>query len=263
MKTICFTNNKGGVGKSTSAASVASYLALKENLKVLVIDLDPQGNVSSNFIDKTKIKKTAYDVLRDREIEDAIIDTKIENVKIIPANLNLDNANIELSGVYARESILKKCLKEISNNFDVCVIDTAPTLSVLTFNGLVAADSVYVPVRAGGYEIDGMKNLIKVIKDIQETPGNTTKLSGIFFTHYAANQNMSKMSKDEIEERFMDTMKSAIRTNVALSESTFAGETIFEYDPKSNGAVDYAELAKEIMEIDGIKSNAKKKRGSK
>lgn len=261
MKTICFTNNKGGVGKSTSAASIASYFALKENLKVLVVDLDPQGNVSSNFIDKTSIKKTAYDVLKNKEIKDAIIDAKnIKNVKIIPANLNLDSANVELSGVYARESILKKCLKEIENEFDICIIDTAPTLSVLTFNGLVAADSVYIPVRAGGYEIDGMNNLIKIIKDIQETPGNTTKISGIFFTHYAANQNMSKISKDEIEEKFMKTMESVIRTNVSLSESTFAGETIFEYDSKSNGALDYANLAKEIMSIENIKS---KKRGIK
>ena len=133
MKTICFTNNKGGVGKSTSASSVAGYLALKANLKVLVIDLDPQGNVTSNFIDKfeTKVEKTAYDVLKNKNIKNYIIDTNIENVKLIPANLNLDNANIELATAFSRESILKRCLKDIENEFDVCVIDTAPTLSVL------------------------------------------------------------------------------------------------------------------------------------
>lgn len=261
MKVICFTNNKGGVGKSTSAASVAAYLALNAKLKVLVIDLDPQGNVSSNFIDKTTIKKTAYDVLKDKNIREAIVDTNIKNIKIIPANLNLDSANIELSAAFSRESILKKCLKEIENDFDVCVIDTAPTLSVLTFNGLVAADGVYIPVRAGGYEIDGMKNLVKIIKDIQDLPGNNTKLSGIFFTHYMANQNITKISKDEIEEKFMPLMKSYIRTNVALSEATYTGQTVFEYDKKSNGAIDYASLSKEIMEIENIKPA--KKRGDK
>lgn len=261
MKTICFTNNKGGVGKSTSASSIASYLGLKANLKVLVIDLDPQGNVSSNFIDKSSIKKTAYDVLKNKDIRSAIVDTNISNIKIIPANLMLDNANIELASAFSRETVLKKCLKEIENEFDVCVIDTAPTLSVLTFNGLVAADGVYIPVRAGGYEVDGMKNLIKIIQDIQETPGSNTKISGIFFTQFAQSQNMSKIIKEEIEERFMPTMKSAIRQNVALSEATYAGQTIFEYDQKGNGAKDYQALAKEIMFIEGIE--AKNKKGDK
>lgn len=263
MKTICFTNNKGGVGKSTSASSVAGYLALKANLKVLVIDLDPQGNVTSNFIDKfeTKVEKTAYDVLKNKNIKNYIIDTNIENVKLIPANLNLDNANIELATAFSRESILKRCLKDIENEFDVCVIDTAPTLSVLTFNGLVASDGVYIPVRAGGYEVDGMANLIRIIKDIQDIPENKTKISGIFFTQFMPNQNLSKFVKDEIEEKFMSVMNSYIRTNVNLSEATFAGQTIFQYDPKSNGAKDYEVLTKEIMNIEKIvaKKSSKKK----
>ena len=255
MKIICFTNNKGGVGKSTSASSVASYLALKANLKVLVVDLDPQGNVTSNFIDKfeTKITKTAYDIMKSKTIEDDIVlETNIPNLKIIPANLSLDRANIEFSSAFSRENILKKCLKQIENEYDVCAIDTAPTLSILTFNGLVAANGVYIPVRAGGYEIDGMQNLVDVILDIQEIPGSTTKLSGIFFTHFMPSQNISKYVKEEIERKFMPVMESYIRTNVSLSESTFAGKSIFEYDPKSNGAKDYENLTKEIMTIEGI-----------
>ncbi len=257
MKTLCFTNNKGGVGKSTSAASVAAYLALEANLKVLVIDLDPQGNVTGTFIDKikTKLTKTAYDVLKNKRVKEYIIDTSIDNVKLIAANLKLDNANIELATSFSRESILKRCLTEIENEFDVCVIDTAPTLSVLTFNGLVASDSIYIPVRAGGYELDGMSNLIQVIKDIQDVPENKTKISGIFFTHFMPNQNLSKIVKDEIEEKFMPVMNSYIRTNVALSESTFAGQTIYQYSPKSNGAKDYEDLTKEIMEIENIIPN--------
>lgn len=265
MKTLCFTNNKGGVGKSTSAASVAGYLAIKANLKVLVIDLDPQGNVTSNFINKaeTKITKTAYNVLKDKNIKDAIIDTNVDNVKLIPANLTLDNANVELSSAFSRESILKKCLVDVENEFDVCVIDTAPTLSVLTFNGLVASNGVYIPVRAGGYEVDGMSNLVSIIRDIQDMPGNKTKLSGIFFTHFVPTQNISKFVKEEIEKKFMPVMESYIRTNVSLSESTFSGETIFKYEPKSNGAKDYEALSKEIMKIEGIEPIKKtRKRGA-
>lgn len=249
MKVWSFTNNKGGVGKSTSSVNVASYFALKGK-KVLLIDLDPQGNSTYNLIvDKLNVERTMLEVFDDNDIKSAIIKTDVENLYIIPANLNLDLANMNLMNRYRREDLLKDLLVKIEDDFDICVIDTSPALNVLTFNALVASTSIYIPVRAGGYELQGMRNLISVIKSIHK---DNVKPQ-IFFTQFQAKQNLSKIIKEEIESEFGKTMKSSIRQNVALSESLILTKPIFLHDDTSNGAKDYETLCKEIAKIEKIK----------
>lgn len=247
MKTISFTNNKGGVGKSTSAVSVSAYFALKGK-KTLLIDLDPQGNTSYNLIEKEKFNRTMLDAFNDNDIKANIKETSVENLYLIPANLTLDSANMSLINRYRKEDLLKELLKDVESEFDLCVIDTSPALNVLTYNALVASQSVYIPVRAGGYELEGMRNLLSVIKTIDKkfTPG-------IFFTQYQANQKITQIIKEEIEDEFGSMMKSAIRQNVSLVETAILKQPIFIYAPSSNGAIDYEELCKEIAERENIK----------
>lgn len=247
MKIISFTNNKGGVGKSTSAVSVSSYFALK-GIKTLLIDLDPQGNATYNLIEKESFKRTMLDAFNDNNIKANIKETSIDNLYLIPANLTLDSANMLLINRYRKEDLLKELLKDIENDFDLCVIDTSPALNVLTYNALVASQSVYIPVRAGGYELEGMRNLLSVIKTIDKT-----FKPGIFFTQYQANQKITQIIKDEIESEFGPMMNSAIRQNVSLVESAVLKQPIFTYMPSSNGASDYEGLCKEIASIENIK----------
>lgn len=246
MKIISFTNNKGGVGKSTSAVSVASYFALKGK-KTLLIDLDPQGNSTYSLVSKDKFTRTMLDAFNDNNIKANIIDTGVDNLYLIPSNLTLDTANMLLINRYRKEDLLKELLKDIDEEFDLCILDTSPALNVLTYNALVASNSVYIPVLAGGYELEGMRNLLSVIKTI-----NKTFNPGIFFTKYQANQNITKIIKDEIEAEFGPMMKSAIRQNVSLVETVVMKKPIFIHMPSSNGATDYEELCKEIAERENI-----------
>lgn len=247
MKIISFTNNKGGVGKSTSAVSVAAYFALK-GIKTLLVDLDPQGNASYNLIEKENFTRTMLDAFNDNNIKANITETNVENLYLIPANLTLDSANMLLINRYRKEDLLKELLKDVENEFELCVIDTSPALNVLTYNALVASNSVYIPVRAGGYELEGMRNLLNVIKTIDKTFD-----PGMFFTQYQSNQKITQIIKSEIEDEFGPMMESAIRQNVSLVETAVLKQPIFTYMPSSNGAVDYEALCKEIAKRENIK----------
>lgn len=256
MLTISFTNNKGGVGKTTSSIAMAYFCAL-QGKKTLLIDMDPQGNATSSLIDKSTVSRTIKNAFQDKKIEDCIVTTNENNLYLIPANLTLDEANILFSSVFRREEILKKLLKKIENKFEICIVDTAPTLSLLTFNTLVASDSIYIPVKTGGYELEGMRNLINIISEISE------KKPGIFFNQYQSNQAMSKNIKEEIEKEFGKTMMNHIRQNSSLREAALIHESIFNYSSDSNGAIDYEKLCQEILEREGVKIKKIKKKQSK
>ncbi len=303
MLTISFTNNKGGVGKTTSSIAMAYFCAL-QGKKTLLIDMDPQGNATSSLIDKSTVSRTIKNAFQDKKIEDCIVTTNENNLYLIPANLTLDEANILFSSAFRREEILKKLLKKIENKFEICIVDTAPTLSLLTFNALVASDSIYIPVKTGGYELEGMRNLINIISEISEKkPGIffnqyqfnalvasdsiyipvktggyelegmrnliniiseiSEKKPGIFFNQYQSNQAMSKNIKEEIEKEFSKTMMNHIRQNNSLREAALIHESIFNYSSDSNGAVDYEKLCQEIFEREGLKIKKIRKKQSK
>lgn len=248
-KTIAVCNQKGGTAKTTSAINIASFLALAGK-KVMLVDLDPQANATSGMgINKHDVKKSTYHSLLDElDIKETLQETSIKNLWLSPANLDLTGAEVELVGALGREYRLKKALQKEKEYFDFIIIDSPPSLSLLTINGLCAADSVLIPVQCEFYALEGLTQLTKTIKLVKENLNPNLVIEGVLLTMADFRTNLTKEVIQEVRDYFSDKVyETIIPRNIKLSEAPSFGKPIVLYDKDSLGAQKYEELCKEIL----------------
>lgn len=244
MKKIVIANHKGGVGKTTSSINISAGLA-KKGKNVLIIDTDPQSNLTESFGIFDPVKDLYLSFSKGEPLP--IINVK-KNLSIVPNSLNFSGIELEIAGRMPREIILKELMTGLDKTFDYCIIDCPPSLGLITLNALVAADEVYIPMEAEFLAYRGIDSIVGIINLVKKhfNPGLTIK--GVFFTKYNEQRVLTKEIKNQIKGYFGDNlMKTAIRVNVALAEAQSSGKDIFEYDSKSNGAKDYMSLVNEIL----------------
>jgi chromosome partitioning protein len=249
VKTIAIVNQKGGVGKTTTAINLAAYLA-RLGKKVLLVDLDPQGNATSGLgIDKYASEHSLYDVLvKGVSIDIVRHSTNVDKVDLIPSNHNLSGAEIDLVSVADREHVLSSVLSKAEGEYDICLIDCPPSLGLLSVNGLVAADYVFVPVQTEFYAMEGMGQLVQTIQRIQQNLNPSLSILGVVLTMYDSRTSLSSQVRQEVERVFGDLVfKTVIPRNVRLAEAPSHGEPIVQYDKWSKGARSYKALAKEVL----------------
>ena len=246
---IAIANQKGGVGKTTTSINLSASLAAKGK-KVLVIDTDPQGNTTSGFgIEKNELENTIYElILGECSIRDCIISNIIKNVSVVPSNVNLAAAEIELIGVDKKEFILKNEVDYIKDDYDYIIIDCPPSLNMLTVNAMTTADTVLVPIQCEYYALEGLSQLIHTINLVQERLNPHLQIEGVVFTMYDVRTNLSNQVvenvKENLDAKIYETM---IPRNIRLAEAPSYGLPINMYDSKSAGAESYRKLAKEII----------------
>lgn len=249
-KIISIANQKGGVGKTTTSVNLSSCLAYIGK-KVLLVDIDPQGNATSGIgIEKADVEQCIYDVLVDDvEAIKVIRPTSVENLYAIPATIQLAGAEIELVPTISREVRLKRALEEIKEQFDYIIIDCPPSLGLLTLNSLTASDSVIIPVQCEYYALEGLSQLLNTVRLVQKHLNHELKIEGVLLTMLDARTNLGLQVIDEVKKYFKEKVyKTIIPRNIRLSEAPSHGEPIITYDPKSRGAEVYLELAKEVVE---------------
>ena len=248
-KVVAIMNQKGGVGKSTTAVNLSAALGEKK-FKVLVIDSDPQGNATSGFgIEKNKIEKSIYDaLLSDVDATEVICQTSSDYIDIIPANIQLAGAEVELVSVMAREVRMKEVVDKVKGEYDYVFIDCPPSLGILTVNALTASDFILVPIQCEYYALEGVTKLLESMKMVKARLNPSLEILGIVMTMYDSRTSLSKQVVQEVSNYFGDKMfKTLIPRNVRLSEAPSLGQTIFEYDAGSKGAEAYKKLAKEVV----------------
>ena len=248
-KVIAIANQKGGVGKTTTSVNLSACLA-DLGQRVLLIDIDPQGNATSGLgVDKSKIEKSIYDALVDDvPIKDIIIDTEVEKLKILTATIQLAGAEIELVSSMSRETKLKRGIDKIKDDYDYVIIDCPPSLGLLTINSLTAANSILVPIQCEFYALEGLSQLLKTITLIQDNLNQELVLEGVVLTMFDSRTNLSGQVVQEVKNHFQQKVfKTIIPRNVRLSEAPSFGRPVIEYDPKSKGAEVYYKLAKEVL----------------
>lgn len=246
---IAIANQKGGVGKTTTAINLSACLS-EIGQKVLTIDIDPQGNTTSGLgVDKNKVENSVYDlILGECGIEDCIVDTEIENQYLVPSNVNLAGAEIELIGIEEKEYIIKKAVDTISDNYDFIIIDCPPSLNMLTVNALTTADTVLVPIQCEYYALEGLSQLIHTIELVQERLNPDLEIEGVVFTMYDARTNLSLQVVENVKGYLHQNIyKTIIPRNVRLAEAPSHGLPINLYDSKSAGAESYRMLAQEVL----------------
>ena len=246
---IAVANQKGGVGKTTTAINVAAALAEK-GLRVLVVDLDPQGNASTGLgIDIRSIGATVYDVLlHDTPVEDCIEPTSIKNLFVLPSNIDLAGAEIELVSLMSRESRLKKSLDPVLDDFDLVMIDCPPSLGLLTINAFVAAHDVLVPIQCEYYALEGLTQLFRNVRLVQHNLNSALEVRHIVLTMYDARTRLAEQVASDVRAHYPELVcRTIIPRNVRLSEAPSYGQPITTFDPLSRGAVAYKELATEVL----------------
>jgi len=250
-KAIAIFNQKGGVGKTTTNINLAACLAMKGK-KVLILDIDPQGNTTSGMgILKKGLKRTAYEVLIDDNVEpeEAILSTGLKNLDIIPASVQLAGAEIELVQLEGRERRLKKAIDKIKDKYDYIFIDCPPSLGLLTINSLTAVDSVLIPIQCEFYALEGVSQLMSTIELVKKNLNKKLEIQGVILSMFDGRTNLSIQVVEEVKKYFRDKVyTTVIPRNVRLAEAPSYGLPITEYDPRSKGALAYMEFAEEFLE---------------
>lgn len=247
---IAIANQKGGVGKTTTAVNLSACLALVGE-KVLAIDIDPQGNATSGLgIDRKKVSGSIYDVLiNDIPVETVVYPTRVEGLSVIPATIDLAGAEIELVPAISRENKLKKALGPLRDEYDFIIIDCPPSLGLLTINALTAADSLLIPIQCEYYALEGLSQLMNTFKLVQNHLNPSLSIEGVLLTMFDGRTNLAIQVVEEVKRFFRGKVyRTIVARNVRLSEAPSHGLPINLYDPKSKGAESYAELAKEVIE---------------
>ncbi len=248
-KVIAITNQKGGVGKTTTSVNLSAALAMNGR-KVLLLDIDPQGNATSGIgINKADVKTDIYEVLvNDAPVQQAIYNVAVDGLQVIPATIQLAGAEIELVSVVSREQILKRALSEIRKQYDYIIIDCPPSLGLLTINALTAADSVLIPIQCEYYALEGLSQLLNTVRLVQKHLNVNLEIEGVLLTMFDARTNLGIQVIEEVKKYFQDKVYTTIIVrNVRLSEAPSYGQSILDYDSKSKGAEAYKELAKEVI----------------
>lgn len=252
-KAIAIFNQKGGVGKTTTNINLAACLA-QMGKKVLVIDIDPQGNTTSGLgISKKELKLSTYELLTEENINtrDTIMRTGVENMDIIPANAQLAGAEIELVHIVGREKILKKAIENIREDYDYIFIDCPPSLGLLTINSLTAVDAVLVPIQCEFYALEGVSQLMSTIEIVRKNLNPGLTIQGVILSMFDGRTNLSIQVVEEVKKYFKEKVyTTVIPRNVRLAEAPSYGMTISEYDPKSTGAEAYRDFAQEFLELE-------------
>ena len=249
-RTIAIANQKGGVGKTTTAINLSACLAEKGK-KVLAVDMDPQGNMTSGLgVDKDSVENTIYNlIIGESKMEEVLIKDVLENLDIIPTNIDLSGAEIELLDVEEKEYIVRNEIDKIKENYDFIIIDCPPSLSMLTINAMTTADSVLVPIQCEYYALEGLSQLIHTVELVRDRLNPKLTIEGVVFTMYDARTNLSLQVVENVKDNLEQTIyKTIIPRNIRLAEAPSYGIPINKYDPKSAGAESYLRLADEVID---------------
>lgn len=253
---VALANQKGGVGKSTTAINLAATLAF-QGQRTLLIDLDPQGNATSGLgVDRAAISTSIYDVLlKESEVDDSVEPTSVRDLFIIPATIDLAGAEIELVSLFSRENRLRNAITELEQEFDVILIDCPPSLGLLTVNAFTAADEVLIPIQCEYYALEGLSQLLRNVQLVVSNLNPSLKVGGVVLTMYDGRTKLSKDVARQVRDHFGDdTYRTVIPRSVRLSEAPSYGEPIEAFDPMSRGAIAYRHLGREFIERHGLKT---------
>ncbi len=248
-KVIAFSNQKGGVGKTTTCVNMAAYIA-KAGKRVLLVDMDPQGNATTGLgFSKSTLKKSVYNVIiEDEDVKDNVLDTEIAGLSVLPSNIDLAGAEVELVYKKSREKVLKSALDKVRSSYDYILLDCPPSLGLITINALAAADSAIIPIQSEYYALEGLSQLMNTISLVRQHLNKGLKVEGVVLTMYDGRSLISKQIAAEIKKYFTKKLyEIVIPRNIRLSEAPSHGKPIMLHDPKCVGARAYAALTEEFL----------------